>query len=119
MQNHNQFGADPDRYIKDFIPAWRRFLVVNWIAAAVLLVWILVLFINLGKIDVLSKVGIFLGIALFIPFFNASSKLKCPNCSCNVFWYTYLKSWGFAWARFVWGGKCPSCGVKLKNRVFL
>lgn len=114
--DYKKFGADPDHYIKDFMPAWKRYVLFNRIMAAVLILWIMYLFTHLSEIDSLTDVTIFLGIALFVLFVYVSSKLKCPNCSCNIFWYEYRKHWGLTTPMNVLRDrKCPRCGVKLKT----
>lgn len=116
--------SDPNRYINDFMPPWRQFVVFNicsWIIAWGYVVWFFLLF--TGQREPIHIVILMLLVVIpVVPYYYLVDKLRCPNCSCNVYWLGYWKTyvlfWQRPWYQFLLNGNCPNCGVKLRNRFW-
>ena len=111
------FELKPDHYLKEFMPAWKKYVLWGNVVVAVWVSLCLTLYFVPSVMKSLFGIWIFLMIASLASGLYFTLKLECPKCQCNVIFIYYQwprKAFG---PHFILTGECPSCGVKLKNRL--
>lgn len=119
------FELDPGHYLKEFMPAWKRYVLFWKILAAIWVSMILILLFFPDSMKSLYGIWIFLVIASLVSGGCLALTLQCPKCQCFVAfassYYIFKFGWWWPWETtrpyFILTGECPNCGVKLKNRL--
>jgi hypothetical protein len=108
--------SDPDYYLKKFMPIWKQYMlflkifVVVLIFICILIPYILIPYFNFNP-DPEYKEYVWYGFIAFMVIcalisFYFFYKLRCPKCNSYP-----------VGGMFPLTGKCPRCGVRLKNRL--